>query len=82
MICSRNFDRGQPIYPLQAPLDTDEIRRLEPAELPGLAASYIEAMRAVHPEGPYQAGRGIDYRYGLNFFPCNCMQFGNFPLGR
>ena len=32
MIFSRNFDRGQPIYPLQAPPDTDEVRRLEPSE--------------------------------------------------
>ena len=82
MIFSRTFDRGQPIYPLQAAPDTDEIRCLEPAELHGVAASYIEAMRAVHPEGPYQAGRGIDHRYGLIFFRCNCMQLGNFPVGQ
>ena len=52
-LLARNLDPEQPVYVLQAPPDTQAVRRLEPSELPELAAQYIEAMQTVQTTGPF-----------------------------
>jgi amino acid adenylation domain-containing protein len=58
VFCYRNLARhlgtDQPFYGLQA---RDMIRGYEPhSDLKAMAADYVEAIRSVQPEGPYQVG--------------------------
>ena len=50
---SRHMDEDRPMYVLQAPPDSNAVRRLAPSELPGMAAKYVEAMRKALQRGPY-----------------------------
>lgn len=42
-----------PVFVLQAPPENENIQALSPADLPALAERYVEAMKTVQPDGPY-----------------------------
>ncbi|MFI8533786.1 amino acid adenylation domain-containing protein [Streptomyces aquilus] len=48
----RHLPRDLPVYGLQTPGFTD--RRAMPGSVPELVADYVERIRSVQPEGPYQ----------------------------
>jgi thioesterase domain-containing protein len=50
---ARHLAKDQPVFVLQAPPDSATIRRVSPGQLPVLARRYVDAMRAVQPQGPY-----------------------------
>ena len=49
----RYLNDDQPLFILQMPPDSDQLRRLMPAEISAVSADYIEAMRQIQPTGPY-----------------------------
>lgn len=53
-LLSRHLDSQQPVYVLQQPPDSDELRRLTPDELPIVAALYLTEMRRIQGSGPYR----------------------------
>lgn len=52
-LMTRYLNEEQPVFVLQAPPDTDSMRRLSPLELPDLAAVYLQKMRTHQSHGPY-----------------------------
>ena len=50
---ARHLTDERPVYVLQAPPDSNSVRRMTPVELPALASKYINALQEVQPEGPY-----------------------------
>lgn len=52
-LLARNLDADQPVYVVQTPPGSDEIRLLTMSELPTLAETYRYAVQAIQPNGPY-----------------------------
>lgn len=50
---SHHLSGDQPVFILQAPPDSDRMRRLDPDELAAVASSYLVDMRHIQPAGPY-----------------------------
>lgn len=50
---ANHISRDRPVYVLQSPPESAEFRELSPGEIPDLAKTYVDAMRAVQPQGPY-----------------------------
>lgn len=53
---ARHLDTNQPVYVLQSQSHEEMKEPLYQGEVEALATEYIEAMRAVHPHGPYLLG--------------------------
>lgn len=52
-LLARYLDPDREVHVVQAPPDSQHIRRLSPAVLPELAAQYLDAVREIQPSGPY-----------------------------
>ena len=50
---ANSLNDGIPVFVLQAPPESSTFKSLSPAELPELAERYVEAMKTVQPNGPY-----------------------------
>ncbi len=53
-LLSRHLGSDQPVYVVQQPPDSENIRRLKPEELLQIAETYIHEMSKIQPTGPYQ----------------------------
>jgi syringomycin synthetase protein SyrE len=52
-VLARHLCAERPVYVLQSPPSAARVRRLQPPEIPVLAANYLAAIREIQPQGPY-----------------------------
>lgn len=52
-VLARHLPEHHSAYVVQTPPASEEVTRLEPADLPALAAAYVREIRKIQPTGPY-----------------------------